>query len=206
MEVSGQLHAPACLRPGKSPLYPFDRSPGGPQSRFWHCGVQKRFLPLPGIEPRLSNPSLYRLNHPGFIIVCCHVYTVDQWHIEFLVSFMVLILLNYYRYLRCPFYCAVICPWCVLSSKTPSPLLFLTLHALPRYLIVLTCLLMPVLLSGLPTRSTVVSRDWSTTTQCSHGVFPKHEASKRKKYGSLSSLKCYIRSGYYSESGKSALN
>jgi hypothetical protein len=33
MEVSGQLHAPAALPPGKSPWYPLDRRLGGPQSR-----------------------------------------------------------------------------------------------------------------------------------------------------------------------------
>jgi hypothetical protein len=31
--VSGQLHAPAALFPGKSPPYPLDRRLGGPQSR-----------------------------------------------------------------------------------------------------------------------------------------------------------------------------
>jgi hypothetical protein len=33
MEVSGQLHAPAASPPRKSPWYPLDRRPGGPQSR-----------------------------------------------------------------------------------------------------------------------------------------------------------------------------
>jgi hypothetical protein len=33
MEVSGQLHAPAALLPGKKPWYPLDRKLGGPQSR-----------------------------------------------------------------------------------------------------------------------------------------------------------------------------
>jgi hypothetical protein len=33
LEVSGQLHAPAALPPGKSPRYPLDRRMGGPQSR-----------------------------------------------------------------------------------------------------------------------------------------------------------------------------
>jgi hypothetical protein len=33
MEVSGQLHAPAALHPGKSPGYPCDRKLGGPQSQ-----------------------------------------------------------------------------------------------------------------------------------------------------------------------------
>jgi hypothetical protein len=33
LEVSGQLHAPAALPPGKSPRYPLYRRLGGPQSR-----------------------------------------------------------------------------------------------------------------------------------------------------------------------------
>jgi hypothetical protein len=33
MEMSGQLHAPAALPPGKEPRYPLDRTLGGPQSR-----------------------------------------------------------------------------------------------------------------------------------------------------------------------------
>jgi hypothetical protein len=36
---------------GKSPWYPFDRSLGGPQSRFGHGGEEKNFQPLPGLEP-----------------------------------------------------------------------------------------------------------------------------------------------------------
>jgi hypothetical protein len=33
LEVSGQLHAPAALPPGKEPRYPLDGTLGGPQSR-----------------------------------------------------------------------------------------------------------------------------------------------------------------------------
>jgi hypothetical protein len=33
LEVSGQLHAPAALPPGKSSRYPLYRRLGGPQSR-----------------------------------------------------------------------------------------------------------------------------------------------------------------------------
>jgi len=39
MEVSGQLHAPAALPPGKEPWYPLDRRLGGPQSRSGRGGV-----------------------------------------------------------------------------------------------------------------------------------------------------------------------
>jgi hypothetical protein len=41
---------------GKSPWYPLNRTLGGPQSRFWRCGVEKNMLPLTEIEPRLSSP------------------------------------------------------------------------------------------------------------------------------------------------------
>jgi hypothetical protein len=39
--VSGQLHAPAALPPGKSPRYPFYRRLGGPQSRSGRYGEVK---------------------------------------------------------------------------------------------------------------------------------------------------------------------
>jgi hypothetical protein len=52
---------------GKSPWYPLDRRLGGPQSWSVPCGVEINLLPLPGIEPRTSIPSLYWLSYPGFI-------------------------------------------------------------------------------------------------------------------------------------------
>jgi hypothetical protein len=52
MEVSGQLHVPAALPPGRSPRYPLDRRLGGLQNRSGCCGIEKNPLPLPGIEPR----------------------------------------------------------------------------------------------------------------------------------------------------------
>jgi hypothetical protein len=45
LEVSGQLHAPAALPPGKSPRYQFYRRLGGPQSRSGRYGEVKIFLP-----------------------------------------------------------------------------------------------------------------------------------------------------------------
>jgi hypothetical protein len=38
MEVSGQIHAPAALLPGKEPQYPLGRRLGGPQSRSGRRG------------------------------------------------------------------------------------------------------------------------------------------------------------------------
>jgi hypothetical protein len=46
LEVSGQLHAPAALLPGKSPRYPFYRRLGGPQSRSGRYGEVKIFYPI----------------------------------------------------------------------------------------------------------------------------------------------------------------
>jgi hypothetical protein len=51
MEVSDQLHAPATLPQGKSPLYPLDRRLGGPPSRSGRDGEEKNSEPSPGIEP-----------------------------------------------------------------------------------------------------------------------------------------------------------
>jgi hypothetical protein len=56
LQVSGQLHAPAALLPGKIPQYPLCRRLGRPQSRYGHHKVEKIILLLPGIEPRTSSP------------------------------------------------------------------------------------------------------------------------------------------------------
>jgi hypothetical protein len=57
---------PPLLYPsGKSHWYPLDRRMGGPQSQSGCCGGNKNLLPLPGIEPRPSNLSLYQLSYPG---------------------------------------------------------------------------------------------------------------------------------------------
>jgi hypothetical protein len=43
MEVSGQLHAPVALTPGKSLRYPLDRRLGGPQTRSGQSGEDEKF-------------------------------------------------------------------------------------------------------------------------------------------------------------------
>jgi hypothetical protein len=58
MEVSGQLHTPAALPPGKDPLYPLDRRLGGPQSRSGRGVLEKNSQPPPGIEPLSIRPIL----------------------------------------------------------------------------------------------------------------------------------------------------
>jgi hypothetical protein len=51
MEVSGQLHVPAALTPGKESCYPLARRLGGPQSRSGRGGEEKNSKP-----PQESNP------------------------------------------------------------------------------------------------------------------------------------------------------
>jgi hypothetical protein len=57
MEVSGQLHVPAALPPGKKPWYPLDRRLGGPQSLSGHAG-EKISKPLPGLEHPIVQPAV----------------------------------------------------------------------------------------------------------------------------------------------------
>jgi hypothetical protein len=52
MKVSGQLHAPAALLPGKEPF-----ALGTPYRRSWRCEVEKNLLSLPINEPRLLGRS-----------------------------------------------------------------------------------------------------------------------------------------------------
>jgi hypothetical protein len=52
MEVSGQLHAPEALLPGKEPpAIHWIGGMGGPQSRSGCGGEEKNSQPLPGLEP-----------------------------------------------------------------------------------------------------------------------------------------------------------
>jgi hypothetical protein len=60
MEVSGQLHAPAALPPGKEPLVPIGWGLGGPQSRSGRGGVGKSSQPFPGLEPPIIQPVAQR--------------------------------------------------------------------------------------------------------------------------------------------------
>jgi hypothetical protein len=51
MEVSGQLHAPVALPPGKDPRCQMDRKMGGPQSRSGRGGKGENSRPPKEIEP-----------------------------------------------------------------------------------------------------------------------------------------------------------
>jgi hypothetical protein len=58
--VSGQLHAPVTLPPGKSPWYPLGRRLVGPQSRSGCGGEEKNSQPLPGLEPTIIQVVVLR--------------------------------------------------------------------------------------------------------------------------------------------------
>jgi hypothetical protein len=60
MEVSGQLHAPVALPPGKQPLYPLARRLDGPQSRSGGGGEEKNSQPLSGLETPIIQPVAQR--------------------------------------------------------------------------------------------------------------------------------------------------
>jgi hypothetical protein len=69
MEVSGQLHAPAALPPGKEPRYPLDRRLGGPKSCSGRGGEEKNSQPLLEIYNRYSSVDIvvdYGLDDRGF--------------------------------------------------------------------------------------------------------------------------------------------
>jgi hypothetical protein len=84
MEVSGQLHAPAALPPGKEPWYPLDRRLGGPQSCSGHGGEEKNSQSPPRIEPQ--NPDCparskkeSKLNEEFFI---SPVFNTASWELK----------------------------------------------------------------------------------------------------------------------------
>jgi hypothetical protein len=58
MEVSGQLHDPAALPPGKHPRYPLDRRLGGSQWRPWRDSEGKKAFTIPaGIRTPVVQPA-----------------------------------------------------------------------------------------------------------------------------------------------------
>jgi hypothetical protein len=58
MEVSGELHAPVALH-----RYTLDSRLGASKIRSGRYEEERNLLVLPGIEPRPSRPSLYRLSY-----------------------------------------------------------------------------------------------------------------------------------------------
>jgi hypothetical protein len=62
MEVSGQLHAPSALPPGKEPWDTLDRRLGGSQNRYGYGGEEKNSQPLLGLKPPdhpARSPAVY---------------------------------------------------------------------------------------------------------------------------------------------------
>jgi hypothetical protein len=83
MEVSGQLHDPAALPPGKEPRYPLDRRLCGPKSRSESGGEEKNSQPRRESNPRTSivqpvdqryTTGLYRL-----LVILCEMY---KWRMK----------------------------------------------------------------------------------------------------------------------------
>jgi hypothetical protein len=70
MEVSGQLHDPAALPPGKELHYPLDRRLGGSHSHPGRGGEEKNSQPLPGLEPPIIKPLAWRYNIELFRLNC----------------------------------------------------------------------------------------------------------------------------------------
>jgi hypothetical protein len=58
MEVSGQLHAPAVLPPGKEPLVPIGQDAGGGGGRAVLDAVVKRKIPSPRRESNPRTPNV----------------------------------------------------------------------------------------------------------------------------------------------------
>jgi hypothetical protein len=69
LEVSGQLHAPAALPPGKSPWYPFYRRLGGPQSRSARNGEVKIFYPTGTPPPLVVQPIASRYTNWAILVL-----------------------------------------------------------------------------------------------------------------------------------------
>jgi hypothetical protein len=78
--VSGQLHAPAALPPGKRPRYSFDRRLGGPQSRSGRYGEVKIFtlsgLEFPSplvVQPVASRYTDWAISLISILIIFSHI-------------------------------------------------------------------------------------------------------------------------------------
>jgi hypothetical protein len=80
--VSGQLHAPAALPPGKSPRYPFYRRFGGPQSRSGRYGEVKIFYPTGTRTPAPPGRPARSQSHSSFIVLCKPGYIVENQELE----------------------------------------------------------------------------------------------------------------------------
>jgi len=55
--MSGQLHAPVALPPGKEPQVPLGKRLGGPLSRSGGGGEEKNSQLLPGLDSSIIQPA-----------------------------------------------------------------------------------------------------------------------------------------------------
>jgi hypothetical protein len=77
MEVSGQLHAPAALPPGKQTLVHIGRRLGGPQSRSGCGGEEKNSQPVPGFESPIIQPLAQRCTTELFRLLFLSAYKIN---------------------------------------------------------------------------------------------------------------------------------
>jgi hypothetical protein len=84
MQVSGQLHSPAALSPGKEPRYLLDRRLSGPQNRSGLGGEEKNSQPQPGFEPPIILPVAQSYTTELFLLlnlcVSCAKFRVHSIH------------------------------------------------------------------------------------------------------------------------------
>jgi hypothetical protein len=78
MEVSGQLHVPATLFPGKEGSKPLHRGLGGPQSRPRHFGEERHVFLLPKFEVLTIQPVGSRYTDYATRCVFNDVYHVQR--------------------------------------------------------------------------------------------------------------------------------
>jgi hypothetical protein len=105
--VSGQLHAPAALPPGKNPHYPLDRTLGGPQSQ---SGQHGEVLCIESFCPQKSNRTMLfgsytQARSPFGLLksafeVTLHVCFLDC-HEAGLCCYLVIHIENYYIHHNC---------------------------------------------------------------------------------------------------------
>jgi hypothetical protein len=75
MEVSGQLHTPAALPPGKEPLVPTEQEAEWAPEMVWTRGEeQENSEPLPGLEPPIIQPVAQRYTTEQVVVLYILIY------------------------------------------------------------------------------------------------------------------------------------
>jgi hypothetical protein len=88
MDVSGQIHDPAALPPGKGHLVPFGQEVGWPHSRSGRSGGEKNYQPLSEreipiiqLEAQRYTAELYRLLFNPLTTLLQKLHSV-KWEVE----------------------------------------------------------------------------------------------------------------------------